>query len=251
MSPPTEHHHKYFLTAGECGAQGTMPVTLLVERIIETATEHANQLDIGYSTLIKTNIGWVLSRLSFEMERWPAINESYALTTWIESYNRCFSDRCFAITDGDGNVIGHARTVWTAIDMARRTLADLSIYERDAFPVSSRVCPIEKNRRLGALPADAAETAYRFRYCDIDFNRHVNTVRYIELLLNQWDMDRYDHNAVRRLDISFQHECYFGEEVTLRVATHDDRSDCEIVRDSTRVVGASIFWRHCIFNEMK
>lgn len=86
-----QHTHSYTLTAGESNAEGVMPLTLLVERIIEISTEHANNLNIGYATLIKQNIGWVLSRLSVEMTSLPTINESYTLTTWIESYNRHFS----------------------------------------------------------------------------------------------------------------------------------------------------------------
>ena len=48
--------HKYFLTAGESDAEGRMPLTLVAERIIEVATEHANSLGIGYATLITRNL---------------------------------------------------------------------------------------------------------------------------------------------------------------------------------------------------
>lgn len=64
MNRPTEYTHKYTLTAGESNACGRMPLTLVTERIIEVATEHANALGIGYAALITRNIGWVLSRLS-------------------------------------------------------------------------------------------------------------------------------------------------------------------------------------------
>ena len=64
-----EFSHSYQLTAGESDAEGRMPITLLTERIIQVATEHANSLGIGYDALIKKNIGWVLSRLSLEMLR--------------------------------------------------------------------------------------------------------------------------------------------------------------------------------------
>ena len=92
---PSEWHHSYLLTAGESDPRGLMPLTLVVERVIETATEHANSLNIGFADLSRKNIGWVLSRLAVEMTRYPAINERYSLTTWIESYNRHFSERSF------------------------------------------------------------------------------------------------------------------------------------------------------------
>ena len=93
----------YFLTAGESNAEGRMPLTLVAERVIEVATEHANSLGIGYANLIKSNIGWVLSRMSIEMVRYPVINDSYTMETWIESYNRMFSNRnsrCCMVPEG-------------------------------------------------------------------------------------------------------------------------------------------------------
>lgn len=242
MNRPTELTHTYLLTAGESNACGLMPLTLVTERIIEAATEHANALGIGYATLITRNIGWVLSRLSIEMTRYPAINEQYTITTWIESYNRRFSERNFVITDGEGKPIGYARTVWVAMDFASRTVADLTDFEREAFPVSDLPCPMAKMPRIAPLPPEAEAESYTFRYCDIDFNRHVNTVRYLALILNHWPLEHHDTHTVQRLDLAFHHECRFGETVRLLVATEGDTSVCELVRDGERAVGAAIRW---------
>ena len=242
MDQNVEFTHCYYLTAGEAGAQSGMPLTLLVQRVIEIATEHANALGIGYATLACHGIAWVLSKISIEMTRYPRINEDYCLTTWIEGYNRRFCDRCFAVTGGDGSVIGYIRTMWTAIDVKRRCVADLTAFEQEAFPVSDRPCPIEKTPRLAAVGPLASVQDYTFRYCDIDFNRHVNSVRYLALVLNHWTMEHFDNNTIRRIDIAYHHECYFGETVQLRVATTGHISDCEITRDGTRAVALRIHW---------
>ena len=41
----------YFLTPGECNPEQRMPLTLLINRLIEVATLHANELGIGYAYL--------------------------------------------------------------------------------------------------------------------------------------------------------------------------------------------------------
>lgn len=233
------YRHNFSLTAGECDATGHMPATLLTARIIETATEHANALGIGYAQLIKKNIGWVLSRLSFEMSRWPGINENYTLLTWIETYNRRFSERNFAVLDGEGNEIGLARTVWSAIDFAKRTGADLSEFERDSFPVYDRPCPMDKCPRIMPLGDDATAEEYTVRYCDLDFNRHFNTVRYVELLLNHWPLEHYDAHTLRRLDILFNRECHYGEQLTLR----SQGDDIELMRRGERILASRLLWQ--------
>lgn len=73
----------YELTAGECDPEGRMPISLLAERLIEVATEHADGLGIGYGALKTINIGWVLSRMSIEMQQYPGINDEYTIASWI------------------------------------------------------------------------------------------------------------------------------------------------------------------------
>lgn len=235
----TEH----FLTAAECDAEGRMPLTTLVERIIESATCHANALGIGYADLIKMDLAWVLSRVSVEIVRMPAINESYVMNTWIESTNRLFSERCFSITSPDGSVFVNARTTWAAICVTSRRAANPGVFGDMMFPQNPPVCPVTPAKRTLPLPADTDSEAYTFRYCDIDFNRHVNTVRYVGLIVDRWSLGWYDTHYVARFDIAFHRECHFGDTVDVRTSTDDGVSLCELIRDGERVVTANIIWR--------
>lgn len=240
MSVPSQISRTYTLLAGESNAEGKMPVMLLASRIIEIASVHANALGIGYAALIEKNVGWVLSRLSIEMRRYPAINEQYTVSTWIESYTRRFSERNFKICATDsGEVLGYARSVWVPMNFATRTLADLSVFDNSQIVPLGDLCEMDKVRRI-EMPAAAEEEPYTFRYCDIDFNRHVNTVRYIGLLLNHWPLDFHDRHMPARLDIIFSKECHFGQTCTLRVGPD---GTCELLApDGTRAVAARILF---------
>lgn len=235
----------YNLTAGESDAHSLLPLTSLVERVIEIATRHANNLSVGYDRLSTAGIGWVLSRMCIEIDRYPRINEDYALNTWIESYNRMFSERLFDIVDAGGNRIGGGRSTWVAIDMHARTMVDLSDFERDSFPCLDRPCGAVPAKRLGPLPADAETEELHFGYTDIDFNRHVNTVRYIARLLDHWPLQHHDRYAVGRLDMAFNRELLYGDRATLRVAAPaPEVSECEIARaDGSRAAAFRIHWR--------
>ena len=135
------------------------------------------------------------------MTRYPGVNDHYSITTWVSGINRLFSERDFEITDGEGTVIGHARTVWAVLNTDTRRAADISHMEWvSAYIPADKVCPVAKPARLGPLTEYEA-VPYRFTYCDIDFNRHVNSSRYIELLLNQWSLDFHDRNRLTRFEI--------------------------------------------------
>lgn len=245
---PGVFSQSWFLTAGETDAGALMPITLVAARAIEIATNHANALDIGYSNLAEHRLGWVLARLTIDMVRYPGINETYSMETWIEGYNRFFSDRCFVMTDSRGLPLAHIRSVWVAIDTATRSLANLTELERDRFPVVQRECPVAKSPKPASeASAEPKCSTYIFQYRDIDFNRHVNTVRYLDHVLNLRPLDFYDTRQVAHLDASFDHECYFGEKVTLltRPARRDPEAEItEIMRaDNTRAVGVKLRFR--------
>lgn len=218
----------YFLTPAECNPQKRMPMTLLINRLIEVATLHANHLGIGYEYLAPMHQTWVLSRVAVEMCRYPGVNDNYTIRTWVRSVNRLFSEREFQILDEQGSTLGWASTVWAVLDTDTRKVADISRLEwiADVVP-QDMVCPIAKPSRPRE-PKDYRSESYRFTYCDLDVNRHVNSSRYIELLLNQWSLDFHDRYRLTRFEIAYLHEAVYDELVEVRLAPMDGQPETTI-----------------------
>ncbi|MBQ5466196.1 MAG: acyl-[Muribaculaceae bacterium] len=182
-----EFTQQYQLTAGECNPELEMPLPLLMTRIIEIATLHANSWGVGYAKLIEENQAWVLSRVTIEMTRYPRVNEIYSVTTWIEDYNRHFSLRNMEFKAADGSTLGYARTVWVVINLATRESVDISKLSYIRENVLGKECPIAAQGRLKLQQVTHSQD-HTFGYVECDLNRHVNTVRYLELLLNQFPL---------------------------------------------------------------
>lgn len=233
----------YYLAAGECNPQGEMPLTLLMTRIIEVATFHANSWGAGYARLIQDNQVWVLSRVTIEVDRYPKVNENYRLTTWIEDYNRHFSQRNMRLDDADGNPLGYVRTIWMVIDMNTRASVDISQLSYMSDKITDLPCPIDPISRLRSIEVGHV-VDYTFSYTDCDFNRHVNTVRYLSHLMDMFDMDCYDHFFIRRMDISFIKETHYGE-TAMFIINDDDPIDSRlsITIDGNDHVRARFLWQ--------
>ncbi|MDE6273076.1 MAG: MBL fold metallo-hydrolase [Muribaculaceae bacterium] len=211
---------EYFLSAGDTDAEREMSLPLLTSKLIDIATEHANHLGIGNPNMADDHSGWVLSRLTIEMSGYPVVNSHYKISTWVESWNRHFSERAFSIEDAQGNTLGYARSIWMVLDTLTHANAGLSgLPFRDEF-ISKRECPIQRQgKHLGIIPSSESESAkgkylqaegepagHVFLYSDLDAYRHVNTVRYVALLMNQFTLKEHDDYRVGRLELSFLHE---------------------------------------------
>lgn len=215
--PQSIYRETMFLSAGEVNAEAELSLPLLTAKIIDVATAHANSLGIGNPDMQGLGAGWVLSRLTIEMDRYPHVNETYSLATWIESWNRHFSVRCFRVEDSDGNPLGYARSIWMVMDTRTHENAGLSHLRLDpAMIVPSTPCPIERQARHMHIGSKDSDRRYTFGYCDIDFYRHVNTVRYVVMLLNGYTLEEMDARYVRRLELSFLHEGRYGSTVDIR-----------------------------------
>ena len=58
---------------------------------------------------------------------------------------------------------------------------------------------------------------YRVRWSDLDFNRHVNSMRYIEWILNGMDEATRFGRIFRSLEVNYLAETLMGDEVVVRV----------------------------------
>lgn len=237
-----------FLTAPRCNAQSELSVAALTADLIEVATAHANSLGIGYTALLPEGIAWVLSRLAIQMDSYPQMHQTDTITTWVESFTRNFSERRFTVTDtATGRVLGYARSVWTAIDIKARNLGDLSHFIHKVPLAPGRECPVATRMRIPMPDESTAVTrTYKFNPSDIDFNRHVNTVRYLEAVINRRPLDFYDSHDIAVLEASFEHECRFGSAVELVTGPSASASGAfttEIVSDGRRAAAVQITYR--------
>lgn len=210
--------------------------------ILNTAGIDAHGKGFGVDALNADNHSWVLSRMAVELDWQPTQYTDYTVATWISDYGRVLSTRNFTLTDAAGREFGRAVTQWAMIDLQSRSAIDLSwVGDAHADAIVDVPPPAEKPRKIRSVtPSERYE--HRVVYSDIDFNRHVNTVRYLELILNHWPLEHHDRHIVRRLDLMFHHECRFGETVRLLVSTDGDTSLCELAKGSERAIGAKICW---------
>lgn len=233
MSRTLEYTVSHSLTAAQCNAQRELAPAQLVQQLIEAATCHADSLDFGFRRLQSLGILWVLSRISFKMDRYPQVFETYSITTWVESFNRHFSERNYMISGADGQPIGYAHTVWMAIDLRSRRPADLSVLGDLNRLICDRPCPVGKGALIRRPENPDRVNPYTFQVSDIDCNRHVNSARYVELVINQMELPIFDRNLLQNFEIAYKHEARFGDSVTVESQTDGETVTTAIMAGDT------------------
>lgn len=195
---------------------GRLFMGVLGNHLLNCAGFHAEERGFGMAEINESNYTWVLSRLAVEMEDMPAQYEDFSIDTWVENVYRLFTDRNFSIYGRDGKIYGYARSVWAMIDMNTRKPADLlSLHGGNIvdYILREKACPIEKPGRIkvsGRMPVRTIDVYYN----DIDINGHVNSIKYMEHVLDLFPKDWYAGHPVRRFEMAYVAESYFGDKLS-------------------------------------
>lgn len=205
---------------------GHLTMGVLGNCLLNCAGFHAADRGFGIASLNEANYTWVLSRLAVELDDMPYQYEPFEIETWVENVYRLFTDRNFAIINKDGRKIGYVRSIWAMIDMKSRRPADLLKLHGGRitdYICQDVPCPVERPSRITLVDGGKLASSHQVVYNDIDINGHVNSVRYIEHVLDLFPMSLYQSKRIRRFEIAYVAESYFGDR--LDFFTSEDKSD--------------------------
>ena len=131
----------------------------------------------------------------------------FNVETWVESAMRYFTSRNFRVVGEDGQVFGYGRSIWAMIDTETNGAINNWI-EKD------KECPIDKGGRVKMGDEAQLVRTIDTNYSDIDINGHINSVKYIEHVLDLWDIDWYQQHAIKRFEIAYVAEAHQGDKLS-------------------------------------
>lgn len=218
---------------------GRLTMGVLGNHLLNAAGFHASERGFGIARLNEEDHTWVLSRLAIELDEMPYQYEPFSIDTWVENVYRLFTDRNFAIINKDGKTLGYARSVWAMISTVTRKPADLMALHDGCIAgyICDRECPIEKPSRIKVRSTEPVANIVA-KYSDIDINGHFNSVRYIEHILDIFPLEMFREKRVRRFEIAYMAESYFGEQLSFFMDKEEgaDSYDIEVRKASGEAV---------------
>ena len=257
-----------------CDFSGRLFMGHLGNHMLNAADFHSTDRGFGMKRLMAQNRSWVLSRLAIEMTEMPRQYTRFKVETWVENAMRYFTSRNFAVVGeptpnpsqgegsvdtsckansnqtplpsgggGGGFVYGYGRSIWAMIDTETRQPTDIFAIDDGAIEQwieKDKPSPIDKGGRV-RMSADAElvreiDTYYN----DVDINGHINSVKYIEHVLDLWPLDWYREHAIRRFEIAYVAEAHAGDRLSFyREQTADDEYCVRICKDGDTEVARS------------
>ena len=213
--------YDYIIDSRDTDYRGQATLTSMVHYILEAAGDDADRNGFGVADLNCDNCSWVLSRMSVDFDRWPGKHERLTVRTWVNDVNRMMTNRCMIITDSNGERLAAAITQWAIIDLDKRTALDIREHINYEGAVTDEPSPIDKPARIRQVSAQQT-TTHRVVYSDIDFNFHMNSLRYLVLMVDMLSEEYFERRELARVDINFIHEARYGQVLTIGYEQGED-----------------------------
>ena len=212
---------------------GRLSWQVLGRNVLCCAQNHAAARGFDSLTVNGHRYLWVLSRMTFDIKRWPKMGEEYNISTWVRRYFRFFTDRVFELRNAQGEILGYVYTIWAMIDEITRQPQKL--IESTFAPYLAPEIPIpESHSSRVRVETDEPTYSRHAYYSDIDQNNHVNSIRYIEYIMDAFPKDFFNSHEVRHLEIAYNSESYANDELSVFTESAGDNAFHVIIKKNIK-----------------
>jgi len=213
----------YTIHSYEADVKSRASAASLLQFMQESAWNHAEHLELGYSHLIDKNLAWVMARLKLRIHSFPSWHTRITLETWPTALDKLFAYRDFRIRSQDNSVLALGTTTWLVIDVNTRRPRRTSSYfhlehddqEQALGHFADKVAPVES--------CDSTSER-KVTFSHLDVNGHVNNVKYLEYVIDNYSYDFLNAHHLYELEMNFLNEALLGDTLNIRTRHVDERT---------------------------
>lgn len=223
---------EFKVRASEVNVKKEATLPAICNLLQEIAGNHARRLQFDITDLQQQELTWVLHRLRLQLDRFPRWREHITIRTWPSGGDGLRAHRDFIILDEEKNVLGRALSYWLILDIQNRRPIRIPENILNSVPRDSEhVLPVDKENFTEIANHDSHQN-FTVRRSDLDLNRHVNNVRYVEWALSCLPED----HKTSDFDIKFLGEAHLNEEVVAKAQITNSHKRYEIRRSSDKKI---------------
>ncbi len=195
----------------------------------QIAVEAAEYLGFGRNKMLEFGCAWVIARMHVRFEKKVRFDEKVRLSTWHKGMSGLYFIRDYRL-EAQGGTAVNSTSSWIVMNLGSRKICrDDEIMRIIPSGSQCEESAIEENAgRIvfprGVVPEELG--THTVHYSDIDYNGHVNNVKYTVWALDCLPKELTCGHFLREISINFNKEARLGDSVTF---LHTESDGCHIV----------------------
>ena len=208
----------------------------IINFICDVGTRQSESVGGGIEYCTNNNCAWVFYKYDIKMFRYPMFGEKISLTTEPIGFKKFYGLRKYYIKDEKDKLIGEALALFFLINIEKRRPMRIQPEQYELYGVDGDMDYDISMEKIERMQQEQYKRIFDIRYSDIDSNRHVNNVKYIEWALEVIPMDVITNYELKRIKVNFEKETTYGNEIESVCETKiiDDKrlNSYHVIKDS-------------------
>ncbi|MDX9757711.1 MAG: thioesterase [Bacteroidota bacterium] len=208
--------HTYFAQYHDCDTRQRLTVLAMMRYFEDIALLQSESYDVGLRYYESQRVAWLLNKWDIRIHDTPVFMDDVHVHTQPTAMRRFLANRRYRIVGDDGAARVDADSQWVFVDMARRrpTRIREEIFRTYGIIQESETLPAPAGIEV-PLRVDVTRE-FHIRKSDIDVNRHVNNIRYVDWAFDALPDTVALEGSLTRLRVHYRKEVHDGEEVRVR-----------------------------------
>lgn len=185
--------------------KGRLRPTTLCNYMLSCAGRHAEARGFGATD----TLGWVLARMALHIEKIPMWRDRFYVETWVRNLYHGFTDRCIRVVDEAGNEVASLLATFALMNLKTRSSVDLNgdigLRLAECMEPAEQLA-IRRIPSINRLPIEEVSFKRRPHYSDIDINGHMNSVRYLDHILDHFPIDYINSHNLTDFIVAYMNE---------------------------------------------
>jgi len=195
----------------------------------EASLFHTFSIPNAFDYYDEMNWVWVLTHWQVEVAEYPKVGDEINISTWPVRFKGYFGERGFEAVDAAGGQLLAANSNWILLD--RNTLKPVRPTEYICAKYGENY-PFLVEKDFGLPKHDDFEMLSSHNYItsrrDIDTNRHVNNVKYLEWVYCYIPEEIYHNYRAKSLKVAYKKETLLGDHIEIKLFQRKNGDDIEI-----------------------
>ena len=178
------------------------------------AGAHSAYVHYTFENLSKQNLTWVLLNWKLQVLKRVKADTNIKVQTWGRSATKIIVNRDFKVFDEEGTLCAIATSKWCLLDTTTGKIAKLpeniteiyhGFHDESVFGIED--VPKLEEPKLEPLNVDI----YKIRRFDLDLNKHVHNLNYLNIAYELLPEDVYDGSELNNVEILYKRELKYGD----------------------------------------
>lgn len=198
---------------GDVDANNALTMKGALRLMQEAANCHSDQVGYGMNDIERTGYSWVLHQQRCRLYKRPRWNTTLKIRSWSRGAEGLTCLRDFEVLDETGERVAIATTSWLLINAKTLRMSKVPEGMMDEFGTVTDTVFEEPLKRLKPAVESQRIWEYQIQRRDIDVNRHVNNLCYLDYALESLP-DGLTAEDVNGVNIMYKKASYLGESIS-------------------------------------